>query len=279
MNKLAIVGTAPSGKKAPVNDPSFDIWGCGNRSHHNIARATRWYELHRLEGEAPGWAEEWRKTMRSWPQDCDVWMFWPEQGLGKNIVQLDPSALVAKYGTYFMSSTFSWMMAQAIEEGYKDIYLMGVDMEYGTEYKQQRAGLRHFIDLAKVLGIEVSRISSSGIAFEPLAYPFWMDDPLISKTELRRKHLRENKGNFTFQFEGMRDRRLNLEGALAEAKRIAGEISQLNIDAPIDLATRITKLEGEIKSITNGELSVRDDMRIAEGALKELDWLADYLHP
>ena len=66
-----------------------------------------------------------------------------------------------------------------------EIGIWGVEMEHGTEYREQRVGFRHFIDLAKEIGIPVTRLVSGGLAYEPVPSPFWQDDPLLSKLAKR----------------------------------------------------------------------------------------------
>ncbi len=267
--KVALVGTAPSGRHAPFNDPSWEIWGVGLRADY-VTRVTRWFELHRLDGEPPQWAAEWRRLMNVWTDECEVWMFYPEADLGPKIVHFDYGPLAKKYGTFFMTSSFAWMLALAIEEKVDEIGIWGVDMEYGTEYRQQRAGLRHFMATARLLGIKTKLIASSGISYEPVPYPFWQDDPMLAKVHLRKKQFEEFKIGANFAAEKMQMQLLRQEGALKALNELAeGE----------DLKKRTAKLAEEIEETRRGMLVARDDLRRAEGALDELKWLEDYLQP
>ncbi len=269
MKRIALVGTAPSGKYAPFNDPSWELWGVGMRADY-FRNAKRWYELHRLDGEPPQWAADWRALMKPWASECEIYMFYPEPDLGR-VVQMDPKPLLAKYGAFFMTSSFSWMMAQAIEEGAQEIGLWGVDMEYGTEYRQQRVGLRHFIEIAKTAGIKVTRVASSGIAMEPIPYPFWQDDPILSKVHLRKATLKEQAMNAASVAKSLEEKLLRLEGAKEETKRLGLS------DA--DLLSRFGKLEDETNAMRSSMVIARDDAQQAKGALDELNWLEDYLQP
>ena len=275
MKKVALVGTAPSGRSAPFNDPSWEIWGCGLRAEY-VTRATRWFELHRLDGEPPEWAAEWRRLVSLW-EDTELWMFYPEPALSKKpVIELNPAPLVARYGSFFMTSTFSWMMAQAMEEGAEAIGLWGVDMEYGTEYRQQRTGLRHFIELAKLVGIDVQRVVTSGIAYEPIPYPMWQDDPILAKNKLRQKVISENKETADFTSRTMEIKLQQYEGARQEMQTLLHS----EHTAVRELAEkRSVALERAVASIREGMLSARDDAMRADGALQELKWLEDYLQP
>src|SRR3990167_8308310 len=164
MRKIALVGTASSGAGAPYDDLSFEIWGVSARAAY-VTRANRWFELHRLDGEPPEWAASWRKTIADFTHDIgEVLMFWPEYKLAQKVTAYPYQQIADRFGTYFMTSSFSWMMALAIDEmrpldkdGYPvafhngdEISIFGVDMEHGTEYQKQRTGFRHFIDIARL---------------------------------------------------------------------------------------------------------------------------------
>lgn len=274
MKRIALVGTAPSGVHAPFKDESWEIWGVGKRGEY-VTRATRWFELHRLDGEKAGWADEWRRLMRSWSDECEIWMFYPEPDLGPKIIAMDPKPLIAKYGTFFMTSSFSWMMAQAIEEGANEIGLWGVDMEYGTEYRQQRVGLRHFIEVAKIKGIKVTRVVSSGIALEPVPYPFWMDDPLLAKISLRNDVLRSNRNSALRESEKFKESIVKLRGALEEIDRQKESKPRL----AKWLNERAAKIRRDIESICDAERLAINDAKMLDGSLEELRWLEDYLRP
>lgn len=278
MKKVAIVGTAPSGINAPFHDTSWDIWGCGLRAPH-VSRASRWYELHRLDGEPLPWAIEWRKAMKEWPQDCPIYMFYPEPDLGAEVVKFDPQPLIAKYGTFFMTSSFSWMIAQAIEEGYTEISLWGVDMEYGTEYVQQRSGLRHFIEVAKLAGVNITRVATSGIAYEPIPYPFWQDDPLLAKLALRLRKSKELKQESELARDGMRVKAERHRGKLELLVELAAERSKDDFDMDAWLDRTTTKQRNYIDGMQSALIDATAQVHKYEGSMEEIQWCEDYLRP
>jgi hypothetical protein len=276
--RVALIGTAPSSAQAPWNDPTWEIWGVGLRPAIGT-RADRWFELHRLDGEPPEWAAEWRRRIREGPDKCPLWMFYPEHDLGQDVVTMDATLLSQKYGSFFMTSSFSWMMAQAIEEQRPEIGLWGVDMEYGTEYRQQRVGLRHFIDLAKVVGIPVTRVITSGIALEPIPYPMWQDDPVLAKNALRRKALEETKRNADRHFHDFQERVLRFEGGRIELRTLLDKTTDMPPELREAYEKRLKAIDSEILSLSEVAQTVRDDVMRAEGALSEVAWLNDYLQP
>lgn len=269
--RVALVGTAPSSIHAPIKDPSWDIWGVGFRGEH-MTRVTRWYELHRLAGLADG--PDWNDLCRKWAEDCEMWMIWPED-FGPSVRQFPAKEIAEKYGTFFMTSSFAWMLAHAIEEMRPDgmrvengdeIGIWGVDMEYGTEYREQRAGVRHFTALAKALGIKVTLLVNGGVIYEPVPYPFWQDDPLLQKVDYRTKALGAKLAEATGA----------VDAALARLERIAGarEVAKAVEDAAL-----IAKLDGEEKLLRGMLPKLQTDAAMLRGALDELAWTADYLRP
>lgn len=203
--KIALVGTHPSGIGAPFNDPSWEVWGVSARADY-FTRADRWYEIHRIDGtfEGPGEADHWRGELRKQcaerligqPQSgpVPIYMIYPDP-VGE-IREFPHQALMDRFGSFFMTSTFSWMTSAAIAElcppltfaePGSAIGIWGIEMEYGTEYRHQRNGFRHFLKVAEHLGINIVRRPAGGLIYEPVPYPFWQDDPVLCKLAERNK--------------------------------------------------------------------------------------------
>ena len=191
--KISIVGTADSGEHAPWNDMSWEIWAVGGPMPWE-SRYTRWYDVHRNTGNGEQWCDNWRALIKDFEGDPDIWMHYPLPGFGDRVHQYPVEAISKRFGTYFMTSSFAWMMAQAIDELRPldgedvsgEIGLFGIDMEAGTEFFTQRDGTRHFIELACFVGIPVTRLAASGIVNDPVPYPERIDDPLLNKIDVRQ---------------------------------------------------------------------------------------------
>ena len=263
--KIAIVGTAPSGKHAPYDDKTWKIWGIGTREHY-VTRADRWFELHRLEAEPQRWVDNWRKEIKAFSGDCELVMFYPEPDLGPKVIEYPRKRISEKFGTYFMTSSFAWMMALAIDSKPKEIALYGVDMECGGEYDHQRSGLRHFIEIARSLGIPVTRLTSSGILFEPTPYPFIQDDPLLEKLALRKELLEKHMN------EKMHRLLINQLG-LAEANALI-ESWEVPKTKP-----RLQDLKEKRKVLQRVITSIEKDISTTRGCQMEQEWLGGYLQP
>ena len=266
--KIAVVGTAQSSVHAPIDDKSYEIWGVGYRGDH-ITRCDRWFEIHRLDGLRDG--PEWRPLLRKWAKDCEMVMFWPEP-LGPRIMQYPVEEIKNRFGTYFMTSSLSWMVALAIHEHtngnpVSSIGVWGVDMEFGTEYREQRSGLRHFLALARELGIPTELMVNGGLTYEPVPYPFWQDDPLLQKLVLRRG-VAENE---------MIQKQRALDASTARVGQVSCAIAELRNFR--NTGERIKKLEREAEAMSKAEPDLRRDVGYYQGAVEEIDWQMDYLKP
>lgn len=257
--KVAIVGTAVSSERAPIEDDSWEIWCVGVRSAH-ITRCNRWFEIHRLDSLWDG--PEWRPLLKKWSHDCELWMFWPESDLGPRVVQYPIEEIKGRFGTYFMTSSLSWMVALAIHEHgngkpIAELGVWGVDMEFGTEYREQRNGLMHFLTMARLMGIPTNLQIDGGLVYQPVPYPFWMDDPLRNKLNLRREVAEKEVSKRQRMADATSFRMAWLDGALSMKpdKKLQGERDDLAGQVPASLA----------------------EIRFYEGAVEEIIWQQDYL--
>ena len=278
MRKIALVGTSSSADKAPYDDDTWEIWGVSARGDY-VTRANRWFELHRLEGEPEDWANLWRKTIRTFSHDVELMMFYPEKNLGPKVSVYPSERISERFGTYFMTSSFAWMMALAIDEmcplGGKwkpgEIGIWGVEMEYATEYRHQRSGFRHFIDLARVMGIKVTLLASGGLAYEPVPYPMWQDDPLINKIEFRNEQTRKKLMEYENSLRLTRS-------MIAQNRAVLDELDRMGKEK-YDSAARRVALEKETLALMDSSAQLSRDITEAEGANEEQRWLKDYLSP
>ena len=278
MRKIALIGTADTGVDAPYDDESWEICGVATRAAYTT-RATRWFELHRLDGEGPCWAAGWRANLTKYTDDCELWMMYPEFDLSERVIVYPSEAISERFGTYFMTSSFAWMMALAIDElrplngdpvdGVIGVW--GVEMEYGTEYRQQRAGMRHFLDLAKQLGIGVSRLVSGGLAYEPIPYPMWQDDPLQNKLERRNK--------ITIKELARLDKSIRMtRSMLAQNRSVMEELSRAD-KKEYDIKARIEEVEKEYHDLLSTSSDISKSIVGLEAVDREQTWLTDYLQP
>lgn len=273
--RIALVGTASSGVAAPYDNLEWEIWGVSARADY-VTRANRWFELHRLDGEPADWAKSWRDTMRGFTNDIpEVLMLYPEPDLAPNVVRYPQDRITERFGSYFMTSSFAWMTALAIDEMApagqmaepgSEIGIFGVEMEYGTEYREQRAGFRHFIALAQQLGIKVGRLVNGGLIYEPTPYPLWQDDPLLQKITLRKEQTRE--------------RLSDLEAARVSNRTMMTEnAAVIRLLENPDSAPDIEKLRKQQEQLRQSDAELAERIAACNAVVDEQQFFLDYLQP
>lgn len=82
---------------------------------------------------------------------------------------LPVNRLMKHFGPIF-SSTFAWMFALAISEGYKEIGCVGIHLSHHTEYQGQRDSFFYFVGVAEALGIKVNIPPDSDVFIRNHAY-------------------------------------------------------------------------------------------------------------
>ncbi len=124
--QLCLLGSAPSSLRlAPFSNPAWAMCGCSPGVYGVAPRVDAWVELHRYEPGQPWFSPEYCQYLHNFKGP--VWM--AEKRLEvPNSTELPLVDLIQKYSPYFFNSSLSYMMAMAIEAGFKRIALFGVDM-------------------------------------------------------------------------------------------------------------------------------------------------------
>jgi len=173
MNKLAIVGFADTKNEAPFNDSSYEIWSL-NEFGLDLPRTTRLFQMHGRDIVENNTKDkkhlqklkEYKNTIYMKRNYKDI----------PNSVMYPIRKIRGKYGNIF-ASTFDYMMALAIEEGFTRVELYGIDMSIYSEYQRQRPTAMFFIGYAKGKGIDIWIHPKSGIVtFERYGFE---DDPQL----------------------------------------------------------------------------------------------------
>lgn len=150
---LCLLGSAPSSLRlAPFGNPNWAMCGCSPGVYGVAPRSEAWVELHRYEPGQPWFSPEYCQFLANYAGP--VWMAEVRPEI-PNSIELPLAMLIQKYSPYFFTSSLAYMMAMAIECGFKRIALYGVDMAAASEYKDQRLGCQYFAIIAKAHGIEV----------------------------------------------------------------------------------------------------------------------------
>lgn len=171
MERVAIVGTAPSWKDTPWQDAGLTILSLNDAYQlPGFERADGWYDLHPLDhfyhppkptdgGQVviyshqippghyvrPAGHLDWLAT-----QPMPVWLA-PDHALQHplsatwpNAKAFPKAAIEAAFGTYF-TSTPAWMLAHAILQGAREVHIYGIHLATESEYLEQRANFEFLI--------------------------------------------------------------------------------------------------------------------------------------
>ena len=166
--KIAILGTCPSRVLAPVGDLSWDIWTIGPGGKNS----NRWSALFEIHGKGT-WPEgfaEYLQELKAEKPPKRIFTEDPMPDWPANVVY-PKEQLFQKYGRKWFSSSISYAMALALEEGVTDLGIYGIDLESGEEYVHQYHGCRYFLDLARLAGVNIHIPGGCGLLRDPLPYP------------------------------------------------------------------------------------------------------------
>lgn len=276
--KIAMVGTARSRAMAPYDDESWEIWGVSGRGDPpSCPRATRWFELHSLRAETTEWVNAWCAELREKvTRDCDLYMIYPREDCGPRVKQYPTERMLARFGSFHNTSSFAWMMAMAIDEmappgsfapSGSTIAIWGVDMEYGTEYTEQRSGFRAYMSIAAALNITVLRPAESGLSYDPVPYPMWQDDPMLCKVDLNWKRVKDQITRSDTDLRKVR--------TFIAQNRAVLEV----LEGMPDAEERIKKLRAETESLMQSSASLSADIASLQGQSEVYGYWRDYLRP
>ncbi len=92
-------------------------------------------------------------------------------GWASNVV-FPKQQIIDKYlRQVWFSSSISFLLGLALDEGATEIGLYGIDLESSEEYCDQWAGAAHMIDLAILSGVPVHMPAHCGLRADPAPYP------------------------------------------------------------------------------------------------------------
>ena len=225
LKRCAILGTAPSWKQCRWEDPTLEIWGLNDGYLLGVPRANRWFDLHpfhqmhfrpsdqkhvspadvplgvylRPEGHLewlrtrpiPVYLAEARPdypTSRTFPKQDILEFFkpyWPWR--------LSRTGEVTS-GDNYEVSTPSWMLMQALYEGYAEIHIYGIHLATEWEYVQQRPNFEFLIGIAVGRGVKVVLPEQAPICRAAYQYAFEPKSDLPQQEAQRRIGLVKQEG-------------------------------------------------------------------------------------
>jgi hypothetical protein len=198
--RIAIIGTAPTRRLVPYDDPTLELWHLNDSWVLNVPRADRWFDLHPINkmwfrakdqpvfsGDVPagyfvrpaGHLEWLRKqTIPVYVQDAAA--------LGSPSAVTFPRERCEKeiYPTYCSSP--AWMVALALLEGVTELHIYGIHLATEWEYVNQRPNFEALLTLAAARGVKVVLPKGCPLLRASHQYGF-EEDPDTPKTALKRR--------------------------------------------------------------------------------------------
>ena len=219
--KVAIVGFAPSSMldvRPLFDDPDLEVWGL-NQIYLPFPlmaqRADRWFQIHHVHdydsavrdhrhGE---WLGQWSKETGR-----PIYMQHHNPEIPTSIAY--PADYITQKYTRYFTNSISWEIVTAIEEGFEEIHIFGVDMAQDDEYAHQRPSCEYFIGLARGMGIKVNIPDKSDLLKTLWLYPFEPESPMWVKIESRRRELQGRVNELYANEQQLRDNRNQVIGAI-----------------------------------------------------------------
>ena len=155
--KVALLGTVPHKMMAPFNDKDFEIWAIAHAClGEPLPKVDRIFEIHKWD-EVVKWGSLGAFQMLP---HAPKYLIEKHEEIPNTLAF--PFADIDKKFQIFndrkeshMTNSISWMIAMAIDEGFEEIHIYGVNMSHHTEYGTQKPSCEYYLGLAKGLGIKI----------------------------------------------------------------------------------------------------------------------------
>jgi hypothetical protein len=217
---VVIVGTAETTRneaKKHYGKKTYEIWGL-NQAYVTMPsltkHATGWFQLHKRERwleRDPGHIDWLQKV------EFPVWMTKVHKDIPSS-EKYPLKAILGRFRRYFNNS-LSWMMALAIHQGAKKIYLYGCDMAMDVEYIGQRPSLEYFVGLAEGMGIDVLVPPDCDLLKAADLYGFDDTNCLYEKSKTHRNWLGDKINIVKLDMLKARDEEMRTLGAISSTVR------------------------------------------------------------
>ena len=157
MRSLSIVGKSPGFEKY-LEAEEAHVWCVSSVFKQMVPDKVDFiFNLHKPELFESWLPEEYKRVVTA------------HKGVDVNYRYFPANDLLNKYGNAFGSSIV-WMIAIAIEQGYREINIFGCDMATHEEYMDQRDTFFYMIGRAEALGIIVNIPETSRAFFKDRVY-------------------------------------------------------------------------------------------------------------
>jgi hypothetical protein len=187
---FVIVGTAPTWKLAPWDDPQAVIAGLNDAYLLGMSRWDIWYDLHPFDKFFFKPVAHGKKVLAHQipagtfvrPEGHIQWL--AKQTCPVLLQQADPrvphaqvfprAEVIAQFGDWFDSSP-AWMLAHAILLGFRRIVIVGIHLASEMEYIKQKPNMCYLVGVARGMGVTVEVPTESPLLQSSHSYAFEYD--------------------------------------------------------------------------------------------------------
>ena len=184
--KVAIIGYAATTRDlAPYHDPEWSVWGL-NQLYRLIPRADRWFDIHANWNEHTVEGTDHEKWLAEAP--IPIYMVDRVPSIPNSVKYPVERVLSSGGHPDYFTSTIAYCIALAIDEGFKEIGLWGIDLIVGEEYGYQKPCAEFWIGVAHGKGITVTVPKESALVKQSHRYGYEVEPrSLIKFSELQAR--------------------------------------------------------------------------------------------
>jgi len=248
---VALVGFSKrSNKMAHELPEGVELWTLNHAHMHGFPHIERLYDMHPFEliQDPHFYTKEYQQGHLEFlksEHDYPVYMLERNEEIPAS-VRYPLEAALELAGEYLhFTSSFCYMAASAIIEGYDKWYVLGFDMDQGAEYEYQREEALKWLAFAEGKGIDVYLPETSGLFTKRMLYGY-EGIPMINRA-LIEIHMKQ----YERQEQKALDEMNQWQGILAERKRSA-QARRLIEEATLKILEcdrRAARNEGAVKAM------------------------------
>ena len=172
-SKVAIVGAGASRVAAPLDDPTWDVWGLNNlkiRDRAGHFRGDRWFELHPYAAQST----EDLQFIEACPVPLYVLDLMPAVKNPRQIRFPFEWIKVRFPQAPFFACTFAYQIAFALVLNIHEIGLFGVDLDLGSDRERtvERTTVAYWVGVAQGMGRKITIPPTCGLLRHPYRYGY-----------------------------------------------------------------------------------------------------------
>ena len=164
-SRVAIIGASGTRAAAPFFDPTWVVWGLNEITQ---PRADAWFEMHPMS------VQSHRELAWLSVQTAPVYVLDLVPEVPRGVRYPLERVLAETGGRKYFTCTFAYQIALAIAEGFTEIGLWGVDLDYGTtrERLAEKPCVEYWIGVAEGKGIHVTLPERASLCTRPYLYGY-----------------------------------------------------------------------------------------------------------